>query len=629
MAPRCFSALVAGAAGLVTLGTAGLPPALAETTEATSAVYTNPVFTPDLPDPSVVKDQATGEWYAYGTTDYWTADSSSLHIMPILESPDLVHWTFVRNTFSPPGTTAAPGSPTEPAWAGSVFLWAPDVHYIDGQYVMYYTASSTAAGGSAIGVATASSPAGPWTDSGGPIVAPRPDGQGGYLSTIDPNEIQAPDGQRYLYYGSFSGGVWVVPLEPDGLAVQPGSTPVQVASSGRYEGTSVVYHDGYYYLFASSGGCCSGPNSAYEEVVGRSTSPLGPFVDSIGVPLNQGGGTVVLAGNGNGFVGPGGGTVFQDNAGRYWLIFHVIVQANPYLSSGATARPLGLLPIEWGANGWPAVNHGLGVVDKPLPAPSQLDQLPAQTVGQDPLLQVPVPGPLLPAYSQDFNTPTLGAQWHWVRENASAWSLTSDAGTLTIDTKPGDIYETDNTAQNLLLERAPSGNFIVETKVALQPTENYQQAGLLFYQDDDHYFRLVGESNSGVDLTEWAKETDVTSPYAGFNCSGYPADTCPIYDSAFLEVPGFSPAAKAVGGSGTWDWLRIVKQGNTVTGYTSINGESWSPGATYNLDGFSSTAPLYVGVMAIAAGASNVIPAHFAYVHVYQLSGSNEPAAGA
>jgi arabinan endo-1,5-alpha-L-arabinosidase len=591
--------------------------------------YTNPVFEPDLPDPDVIQDAATHEWYAFGTTDYWNGYTSSLHILPILESSNLVSWRFVRNTFSPPGTAPALKSPTEPAWAGSVFLWAPEVHYIDGRYVMYYAASATAAGGSAIGVATASSPGGPWEDSGGPLVGPRPDPAGGYYDTIDPDEIRAVHGQRYLYYGSFSGGIWVVPLAPDGVSVKTKSVPVQVAASGRYEGTSVVYHRGYYYLFASSGNCCAGPNTGYEEVVGRSKSPLGPFLDRLGVPLTQGGGTVVLAGSGNDYVGPGGGTVFQSSPGRYWLIFHVVPEHDPYLPMGATARPPALEPIEWGAGGWPAVNHGDGVTTGPQPSPVALDSEPSQPVGNDPLLEVPRPGSLLAAYSERFDTARLGPQWRWLDEQRSGWSLTAQPGTLTIQTAPGDIYQTEDSAHNILLERAPSGNFVEETKVALHPREDYQQAGLLLWQSHNAYFRLTAEFNSGVDVTEWAKQTNVTDPYAGFSCSGYQANTCPIYGSGFLEVPGFSPAAKAIGGSGTWTWLRIVKVANLVTAYTSVNGKSWSPGATYNLGGFSKTSPLYVGLIAVAAGAPKAVPAHFAYVHVYRLGNGSEPAAGA
>jgi arabinan endo-1,5-alpha-L-arabinosidase len=594
---------------------AGPPGAAAQgTAQAASATFTNPVFSPDLPDPSIIKDPATGEWYAYGTTDYWTSDSSSLHIMPIVESRDLTHWTFVRNVFSPVGSTPAAGSPDQPAWTGDPFLWAPEVHLIDGTYVMYYTASGTAAGGSAIGVATASSPAGPWHDSGGPLIAPQADPQGGYYSVIDPDEVATPDGQRYLYYGSFNLGIHVVELTADGLAVKPGSTPAEVTAPGFYEGANVVQHGGYYYLFASSGDCCAaGPNGGYEEVVGRSRSPLGPFTDKLGVPLAKGGISVVMADNGDGFVGPGGITTFTEG-GQWWLVAHVIPQGSPYLSSGATARPLAIEPVEWGRDGWPVINGGRGITSGPQPSPGSANPVPP---GPDPLEQVPSPGQPLAAYSQDFDSASLGHQWSWVNEDAANWSLTSDPGTLTINGEDGQFYETEHTGQNVLLEQAPSGDFIAETKVALNPTESYQQAGLVLWQDDDTWLRLTAESNSGSDATEWAKQTDVTSPYTGFSCgAAYPAQTCPVYGSAFGEVPGFSPGARAAGGNGTWTWLRIVKKGDTATAYTSLDGKRWTAAATYNLTGFNTSAPLKIGILATAAGAPDPIPAHFVYVHV-------------
>lgn len=590
--------------------------------------FSNPVFQPDLPDPSIIQDRRTGVWYAYGTTDNWTKSASSLHIMPIVESRNLVNWTFVRNTFSPPGTTPAPGSPTQPAWTGNPYLWAPEVHFIGGRYVMYYTASGTAAGGSAIGVATSTSPAGPWHDSGGPIIGPIANSSGGYNSVIDPHEIATRAGQRYLYYGSFTGGLYVVPLEANGLKVQPGSTPVQVGASGLFEGTDVIWHRGYYYLFASSGGCCSGPSSGYEEVVSRSRSPLGPFTDKLGVPLTKGGASVILAANGNNFVGPGGVTAFQDGPGNWWMVLHVIQQQNPYLSSGATRRPLALEPIEWGPGGWPAVNNGRGVTGGPQPAPSATMRQRPAPARPGPLNRVPTPGQPLPAYSQKFDTATLGPQWSWVNEDSANWSLSSTPGTLTIDGQPGQFYQTDHSGQNVLLEKAPSGNFIAQTKVALNPAHNFQQAGLLLWQNDNTWMKLVAESNGGNDTTEWGKQTDVTSPDAGFNCgSAYPANTCPVYGNSFLEVPGFSPAARAAGGNGTWAYLRIVREGNLVTAYTSLNGRSWTPGATYNLTGFSPAQPLRIGLMATGAG-PDPIPAHFASVQVYRPSGATQPAAG-
>lgn len=605
-----FAAAVAVAAGVA----AGTPAASAGPSGAGRATFSNPVFTPDLPDPSVIRDPATGTWYAYGTTDYWTSDSSSLHIMPILKSGDLTHWTFVRNVFSPPGAAPAPGSPAQPAWTGNPYLWAPEVHRIGGRYVMYYTASGTAAGGYAIGVATAPSPAGPWKDSGGPLVGPENDPQGDSYNIIDPHEIRTPGGQRYLYFGSFNYGVHVVRLTSDGLAVRAGSKPAEVTAPGFTEGPDVVYHGGYYYLFASSGNCCVGPSSGYEEVVGRSRSPLGPFTDKLGVPMTKGGTSVILADNGNGFTGPGGGTLFRDGS-QWWMVLHVIPQNTPYLSSGASKRPLALEPVQWGRDGWPVINGGRGVTDGPQPAPGSARPVPP---GPDPLDRAPAPGAPLPAYSQDFTGPALGPQWSWVNQDPANWSLSSDPGTLTIDGQDGQFYQTQHTGQNVLLENAPRGNFTVQTRVALNPTENYQQAGLTLWQDDDTWLRLTAESNSGSDATEWARQTDVTSPYTGFSCgAAYPADTCPVAGSGFLEVPGFSPAARAAGGNGTWTWLRIVKAGGTATAYTSLNGRDWTPGATYNLGGFASGKPLRIGILATAAGAADPIPAHFAYVRVY------------
>lgn len=621
---------VAAAAVAVAAMAAGTPRASASADGAAGrpsvahGTFTNPVFTPDLPDPSIIRDPSTGAWYAYGTTDYWTSSPSSLHVMPILTSRNLTSWTFVRNVFSPADTAAAPGSPTQPAWTGNPFLWAPEVHIIDGRYVMYYTASGTAAGGSAIGVATAASPAGPWHDSGGPLLAPEKDPQGGYYSVIDPHELLTPRGRRYLYYGSFNLGIHVIQLTSDGLAVKQGATPREVAAPGFYEGADVVRHGGYYYLFASSGNCCTGPNTAYEEVVGRSRSPLGPFTDELGVPLTKGGMSVVLADNGNSFTGPGGITVFRDGK-QWWMVLHVVRQSSPYLSSGATARPLALEPLQWGRGGWPVINGGRGVTQGPQPVPGSAKPV---RPGPDPLRRVPVPGRLLRAYSQNFGTARLGPQWSWVNEDAANWSLTADPGTLTIDGQAGQFYQTEHTGQNVLLEHAPAGNFVAQVKVALNPTENYQQAGMVLWQNDNTWLRLSAESNSGSDATEWAKQTDVTSPYTSFNCgTAYAADTCPVYGSAFLQVPGFSPAARRAGANGTWTWLRIVKRGDTATAYTSLNGRAWTPGATYNLSGFSAHEPLHVGILATSAGAASPIPAHFAYVRVSRLTGRTVPAA--
>src|SRR5690606_36739356 len=89
----------------------------------------------------------------------------------------------------------------------------------------------------AIGVATAPTPAGPWTDSGAYVTGPetwepRP-GQTAWRNVIDPEVISTPDGKRYLYYGSVNGGVRVVELSADGLTAVGERT--QITLENKYE----------------------------------------------------------------------------------------------------------------------------------------------------------------------------------------------------------------------------------------------------------------------------------------------------------------------------------------------------------------------------------------------------------
>ncbi|MFT4093882.1 MAG: IPT/TIG domain-containing protein [Niabella sp.] len=63
--------------------------------------YTNPVFTPILADPTVFKDPVSGNFYAYGTENYWSTDGKT-HIVAIVKSTDMVHWEYVADARSLP-----------------------------------------------------------------------------------------------------------------------------------------------------------------------------------------------------------------------------------------------------------------------------------------------------------------------------------------------------------------------------------------------------------------------------------------------------------------------------------------------------------------------------------------------
>lgn len=209
-----------------------------------------------------------GQWYAYSTGGPFEESGQTSSAYKIATSPDLVHWRSAGDVF-PDGH--------RPTWAtATTGFWAPDIRYLNGKYLLYFTVPDTTTSmqgfDPAIGVATAPTPAGPWAPSEEPVIPAKPVGTG-YDTVIDPALFTDATGTHYLYYGGFGTGIWVVKLSDDGLRAV--TEPTHIAAS-RYEGPNVLERDGWYYLFGSSANCCAGPTTGYSVFVGRSRSPLGP-----------------------------------------------------------------------------------------------------------------------------------------------------------------------------------------------------------------------------------------------------------------------------------------------------------------------------------------------------------------
>jgi arabinan endo-1,5-alpha-L-arabinosidase len=333
--------------------------------------YTNPVsrdFADTFADPAVIKAK-DGWWYAYGTTDPLREGEGTRHLIPTARSADLVDWTYVGDAFT---------ETTLPGWAApDAALWAPDIRYLDGTYYLYYVVTQTTVtdepNDNAVGVATAPTPTGPWTDSGGPVVGPRRGDSGNpgdFKWTFDPAQFTDTDGTRYLYYGSYYGDIFVTELNED--ATRAVGEPTMVAIDNRYEGAYVVRQGRWYYLFASEANCCAGPTTGYTVFAGRSASPQGPFVDRDGISLvtSRVGGTIAVTPNGNTWVGTGHNAVVTDLAGQDWFVYHAIDRRDPYLDEpfGINERPMLLDRLDW-IDGWPTVRAGRWASQGPQRAP--------------------------------------------------------------------------------------------------------------------------------------------------------------------------------------------------------------------------------------------------------------------
>lgn len=295
------------------------------------APYANPVFEPVLADPSVVRGE-DGLYYAYGTEDDW-GDGGGSRAVPVVRSADLVSWEHVGEAFE-----------ARPDWKAPAFVWAPDIQAFGDAYHLYYSLSVWGDADPGIGVATAGSPGGPFTDHGKLFTSTEI----GVENSIDPY-VHSEDGIPYLFWGSFH-GIYGVALTADGLAVD--GEKFQVAGDA-FEAPYLVERDGAYWLFGSLGSCCEGEFSTYSVSVGRADALEGPYLDRDGTDLLDGQGTPVLQGGGR-FTGPGHSAVVRDDAGTDWIVYHAIERDEPYLSSGANRRVLMIDPLRWD-DGWPSV----------------------------------------------------------------------------------------------------------------------------------------------------------------------------------------------------------------------------------------------------------------------------------
>jgi beta-xylosidase len=318
------------------------------------AQLATPTFTRNavVHDPSVVREG--GAYYIFGS-----------HLASAM-SVDLMGWTQLSsspaagNLLVPdPATTFAEAL----AWAGAANYWAPDVHRLaDGRYGLYYCTCAGNSPRSALGLAVSDSITGPYSDAGilvksGMWGELSPDGTiydaTRHPNAIDPCVFDDASGRLWMVYGSYSGGIFILQLDPATGRPRAGQGYGRRLIGGnhvRVEGPYILYNPetAYYYLFLSFGGLSS--DGGYQIRVGRATAPDGPYYDTAGNNLSYVAGPagsffddnaiapygLKLMGNyqfqhvdgeprttSTGYLSPGHNSAIRDAAtGKYYLVFH-------------------------------------------------------------------------------------------------------------------------------------------------------------------------------------------------------------------------------------------------------------------------------------------------------------------
>ncbi len=283
------------------------------------------------PDPSIAdvpQFARSGDRYTEACTTDYDANAYALY-----RSNDLrTGWHLFADVFP---TGHQPWWALPPGGSAGGRYWAPEIHWLDHLWVVYFAAlprpTLRLPGGMVIGVAWARSLSGPWRTK---ILHWR--GQFNYLKgdqetyggVIDPTETENPQTkQRYLYWAEQHYSIWGARLSPDGLSIVPGVHLVLWAkephdcdtpdpSSCTIEGPAAFYKKvggvEWPYLLYSARSTWTGTYDMWASVSRRA---LGTFTRLGRAPILR---------SGNGWWGPGGGShpVPAPDGRSWWLPFH-------------------------------------------------------------------------------------------------------------------------------------------------------------------------------------------------------------------------------------------------------------------------------------------------------------------
>ena len=288
------------------------PPAPAAPVTPTVAPAGGPALALDAPDPDIVL--SGGAFYAFTTGTTW---GNQIAVAKTTNSDPALGWGTLSGGGTGSSAFAENGDAAPPApWEANNTPTSPGVFFYAGQWIMFYDALEQSTGRYCTSVATAASVAGPYRDtSSGPLVC-----QPSIGGSIDPQPFVDPaSGLPYLIWKSNDGSspaassVWTQPIAANGVTLSGSPTAIFTIASGPYpwettdDDPSMAYAGGSYYLFFSGGNYLSGDYPTGYVVC---SGPSGPCAqDEPSDPI------LSTAG------GSGGGMVFSDAAGNWWLAY--------------------------------------------------------------------------------------------------------------------------------------------------------------------------------------------------------------------------------------------------------------------------------------------------------------------
>lgn len=331
-----------------------------------------PLMSASVHDPSIIK--VGDAYYVFGSH------------LAAAKSEDLRNWKSIETRVHD-GNRLIPNVFTELeetfTWAQTKTLWAPDVAQLeDGGFYMYYCACRGDSPLSALGVAVAEDIEGPYKDLGiifksGGVWGPDKTVYDAtkHPNVVDPHVFFDAAGKLWMVYGSYSGGIFILAMDPTTgfpFPDQGYGKKLLGGNHSRIEGPYILYNPTtrYYYLFLSYGGLDS--RGGYNIRVARSENPDGPYYDSEGQDMIDAHGPrgsffddraiepygVKLVGNFlfrsdyefYGYVSPGHNSAYYEpENGKYFIIFHT------RFPRGGEYHEVRVHQMLFNEDGWPVI----------------------------------------------------------------------------------------------------------------------------------------------------------------------------------------------------------------------------------------------------------------------------------
>jgi len=257
---------------------------------------------------------------------------------------------------------------TWPSWA-YMDMWAPELHFINGVFTLYFSARMKTTRKLALGVAVAKDLGDLFSgfkDLGYPLLQH-------HKGLIDPHFYRSDDSNFLLWKTDNNAdgeesAIYIQELQEDGLAFQEDAEPKIILKAdlpeerGVVEGPWILQWSKYFFLLYSTGGGFA--DTSYSIWAARASGVTGPYTKDT-QPVVEVDRLRYDQGVNCTFEAPGHGSVVKDIAGTPWLLYHAWPYQRKEVFPPGRVLLLDRLVLE---DGWPRAEGG-HPSDRPRPVP--------------------------------------------------------------------------------------------------------------------------------------------------------------------------------------------------------------------------------------------------------------------